>query len=378
MKYRAFGKTGEEISALGFGCMRLPEYEREGKWYIDEEKAIPMLQRAYELGVNYFDTAPYYCHHNSEIAVGKAVKGFRDKVKISTKFETNDAHKTSDYREWLERSLKKLDTGYINFYHFWGLSRQKFDEKVIPLGFLDEARKAKEEGLIKHISFSFHDTPSNIKYLIDNAEAYGVPLETMLVQYSLLDRAHEEMIEYAASKGLGVVAMGPVAGGRLAAPTNLGEKLTGQVSLPTYELAFKFVLGNPYLNCALSGMQTIDMVEQNARIASDDAVLTEEEWRQLGEGFESLKKFGELYCTGCNYCQPCPAGINIPRIFNAYTFHNVYGLSAHAKREIDGYKNEGGKTFADCLDCGQCEKKCPQKIAIRKELARVEEVLNQL
>lgn len=377
MKYRKFGNTGEEISALGFGCMRLPELERDGKWFVDEEKAIPMLQRAYELGVNYYDTAPYYCHHNSEIAVGKAVKGFRDKVKFTSKFECNDAHKTEDYRASLERSLKKMDTDYINFYHFWGLSRQKFDEKVIPLGLLDEARKAKEEGLIRHISFSFHDTPSNIKYLIDNAEAYGVPLETLLVQYSLLDRAHEEMIEYAASKGLGVVAMGPVAGGRLSAPTALGEKLTDK-PIPTYELAFKFVLGNPHLSCALSGMQTIEMVEQNARIASDDAVLTEDEWRQLGEAFESLKKFGELYCTGCNYCQPCPAGINIPRIFNAYTFHNVYGLSAHAKREIDGYKHDGGKTAADCLDCGLCEKKCPQRLSIRKELRRVQDVLDKL
>ena len=120
------------------------------------------------------------------------------------------------------------------------------------------------------------------------------------------------------------------------------------------------------------------MVEQNARIASDDAVLTEDEWRQLGEAFESLKKFGELYCTGCNYCQPCPAGINIPRIFNAYTFHNVYGLSAHAKREIDGYKHDGGKTAADCLDCGLCEKKCPQRLSIRKELRRVQDVLDKL
>lgn len=377
MKYREFGKTGEKISTLGFGCMRLPEFEKDGKWYIDEEKAIPMLQRAYELGVNYYDSAPYYCHHNSEIAVGKAVKPFRDKVKLTTKFECNDISKTSDYREWLERSLKKMDTDYIDFYHFWGLSKPKYDDKVIPLGLLNEARRAKEEGLIRHISFSFHDDPKNIKFLIDSCEAEGVPLETLLVQYSLLDRAHEEWIEYAASKGVGVVAMGPVAGGRLSAPTALGEKLT-EKPMPTYELAFKFVLGNPNLSCALSGMQTMEMVEQNARIASDDAVLTPDEQKQLGEAFNSLKKFGELYCTGCNYCQPCPAGIHIPRIFNAYTFHNVYELSAHAKREWDGYKNSGGKFFADCLDCGQCEHKCPQRIAIRKELQHVEEILGKL
>lgn len=113
MIYRPFGKTGEQISAIGFGCMRLPEIERDGKWEIDEEKAIPMLQYAYEKGINYFDTAPYYCHHNSEIALGRAVKGFRDKILISTKLPGGDIKKTDDFWRLLERSLKKLDMDYI-------------------------------------------------------------------------------------------------------------------------------------------------------------------------------------------------------------------------------------------------------------------------
>ena len=376
MNYRKFGNTGEMISALGFGCMRLPEYEKDEKWYIDEDKAIPMLHKAYENGVNYFDTAPYYCHHNSEITVGKALKPIREKVIISTKMPADTCKETADYRKRLELSLRKLDTDYIDFYHFWGLSREEYDNVVLRLNLLEEAKRAKEEGLIKHISFSFHDKPEQIKYIIDTAEERGVPMETMLVQYNLLDRSNEEMIQYAASKGLGVVAMGPVGGGRLAAPTDLYTKLTGKPSISTYELAFKFVLGNPYLSCALSGMGTMDMVEKNLVIGSSKESLTEDEWAKLGESVENLKKFSELYCTGCAYCQPCPAGIDIPKIFNYYTYHNVYGLTEYARNEMANYIKKDGKTISNCKDCGLCENKCPQSLKIRDELRRVEGILS--
>ncbi len=356
--------------------MRLPEYEKDEKWYIDEDKAIPMLHKAYENGVNYFDTAPYYCHHNSEITVGKALKPIREKVIISTKMPADTCKETADYRKRLEQSLRKLDTDYIDFYHFWGLSREEYDNVVLRLNLLEEAKRAKEEGLIKHISFSFHDKPEQIKYIIDTAEERGVPMETMLVQYNLLDRSNEEMIQYAASKGLGVVAMGPVGGGRLAAPTDLYTKLTGKPSISTYELAFKFVLGNPYLSCALSGMGTMDMVEKNLVIGSSKESLTEDEWAKLGESVENLKKFSELYCTGCAYCQPCPAGIDIPKIFNYYTYHNVYGLTEYARNEMANYIKKDGKTISNCKDCGLCENKCPQSLKIRDELRRVEGILS--
>lgn len=376
MKYRNFGRDGAKISALGFGCMRFPEYEKDGKWFIDEDKAIPMLHHAYENGVNYFDTAPFYCNSNSEITVGKAFHDIRDKVMLSTKIPIGDEVKaTADYRRWLEKSLRKMDTEYIDYYHFWGINKRGFDDKILGLNLLEEAAKTKEEGLIRHISFSFHDDPANIKYIIDSAAGRGIPMETMLVQYNILDRSNEEMIAYAASKGMGVVAMGPVGGGRLAAPTDLYTKLTGKPSIATYELAFKFVLGNKGISCALSGMQNIDMVDKNLKIADDDSVLDEKEWEQLGTALEQLKKFSELYCTGCRYCQPCPADINIPHIFNMYTYYNVYGLKDHAKAEIARYIKDGGKLIADCKNCGFCEKHCPQKLEIRSLLERVEGVL---
>lgn len=371
MIYRKFGSTGKEISSLGFGCMRLPEYEKDGQWFIEEEKAIPMLLHAYENGVNYFDTAPYYLHKNSEAIVGKALKDIRDKVMLSTKIPMEEVKVPGDYRKLLERSLKKMDTDYIDYYHFWGINKEVFDSKIMGMNVIQEAVKAKEEGLIKHISFSFHDKAEHIKHIIDTA---GV-METMLVQYNLLDRANEDMIAYAASKGLGVVIMGPVGGGRLAAPTDLYTKLTGKPSIATYELAFKFVLGNPNVSCALSGMQSMDMVEKNLAIAGEDKPLTTEEWKLLGEAVDQLKKFSDLYCTGCEYCQPCPKNIQIPKIFNMFTYYNVYGLTEHAKNEMMKYAKEGGKLIKDCSDCGRCERKCPQNLEIRKELKRVEDIL---
>ena len=375
MKYTNFGNTGKKISALGFGCMRLPEYEEDGKWFIDHEKAGEMLKRAYELGVNYFDTAPYYCNSNSEEAVGRGVKAFRDKVMLSTKIPVDKLKTPLDYRKMLEASLKRMDTDYVDCYHFWGLNRGSYDNYVKKLDLLGEAQKLKEEGLIRHISFSFHDEPDVIQYIIDSSVERGIPMESMLVQYNLLDRKNEEMLGYAASKGLGTVAMGPVAGGRLAAPTDLYTKVTGKKSMATYELAFKFVLGNPSLNCALSGMETVDMVEQNVQVANDPAAFSEEEWRRFGEAVEQLKKFSELYCTGCKYCQPCPAEIKIPDIFRMYTLHNVYGLQAEARKQFSEYIDRGEKLFDACKNCGFCEKQCPQHLQIRSELQRVESVL---
>ena len=377
MQYHPFGRTGVNISTLGFGCMRLPEIQQEdGSWVVDQDKTDAMLRRAYDLGVNYFDTALYYCHSNSEIAIGKALKPIRDKVYISTKCPLEKVNSPEDFRKTLELSLSKLDTPYVDFYHFWGINQKTFDEKIVPLGLIAEAQKLKEEGLIRHISFSFHDTPEALKHIIDNGEG----LESVLLQYNLLDRANEEMIQYAASKGLGVVVMGPVGGGRLAAPTELAAKL-GTQPLNTYELALRFVLGNPGVCCALSGMQTIDMVEKNAAVASLENPMTEEEWRRVGDSLENLKKFSELYCTGCGYCQPCPKGINIPKIFQAYTYLNVYGLTDTARNTWKGYltnEKNPGVSPSECVNCGYCERKCPQHLKVRELLKKVEGVLNAL
>ncbi|HHV95579.1 MAG TPA: 4Fe-4S dicluster domain-containing protein [Clostridiaceae bacterium] len=375
MQYREFGNTGVKISALGFGAMRLPGEEKDGQFIIDEETSIKIIHRAFELGVNYIDTAYGYCGGKSEIVVGKALKGYRDKVYLSTKMSTWNVKQHGDYRRFLEEQLKKLDVDYIDFYHFHSLGKDRWENIVLKYDLVKEAYQAKSEGLIKHISFSFHDKPEVMMQLIDT----GI-FETVLCQYNLLDRANEEAIAYAKSKGLGVAIMGPVGGGRLASAS---EIITGAMkgkAKSTPEVALRFVLANPNVSCALSGMSTIEMVEENARVASIEEPLSAEDWENINITFERTKKLADLYCTGCEYCLPCPQGINIPKVFSIMNYHKVYGLTEYAKKQYEnlGKKEEFGSSPEDCIECGQCEDKCPQFIKIRDQLKRIQKEFSAL
>lgn len=365
MQYRKFGNTGVMISALGFGAMRFPEYEKDGQWYIKEEESIQMVHRAFDLGVNYIDTAYGYCHEKSEIVVGKAIKGYRDKVHVSTKLPLWKVTGTADYRRLLEEQLRKLDTDHIDFYHFHGIGKDRWENVILKYNLLDEAVKAKQEGLIKHISFSFHDKPEFLKVLIDSGA-----FESVLCQYNLLDRSNEEAIAYANEKGLGVVVMGPVGGGRLAAPSELFNNALGQKANSTPEVAMRFVLGNQNVSCALSGMSAMKMVEENTVVASNEEPLSKEEWDKINKMLEETKRLADLYCTGCDYCMPCPKGIKIPHVFKLMNYHKVYGLSEFAKKQFThlGTGSNSGESPAACVDCGACEPKCPQKIKIREQL----------
>jgi len=392
MIYRDFGKTGKKISALGFGCMRFPEikiaemseeekrareglswYEnqRDDTWIVDEEKAIPLLKAAYDAGVNYFDTAQFYCHFKSQSTLGKAVKQMdREKVMIATKIPMDELNSTADFRRMLELQLSLLDMDYIDFYHLHGISRERFDEKIMKFGIKHEAQKAIDEGLIKHISFSFHGNVKDVPYIVDTFEIFS----SALLQYNLLDRSHEENIDYLASKGLGVTVMGPVGGGRLSVPSELAGKLLGK-DISTPELALRFVLGNKNVSSAISGMGNIEMLESNLRVANMEVPMTEEDFKKAAVMMEELKKLSDLYCTGCNYCLPCPKEINIPHVFNAYTYHNVYGLSAQAKNMWNAKR---GAPVTDCTECGVCNEKCPQDINVVEKLKEVAGVLGAL
>ncbi|HZJ82816.1 MAG TPA: aldo/keto reductase [Clostridia bacterium] len=375
MQYRELGKTGVKISALGFGAMRLPQKNIGGKDVWDVEESIKIMHRAFELGVNYIDTAPYYCDGESEIIVGKALKSWKgkDKVYLSTK---NPIENDSgvNYRRRLNKSLKQLDVDYIDFYHMWGIGWKDYEEKInVKNGPLEAALKAKEEGLIKHLSFSFHDTPENMIKLIDTGH-----FETVLCQYNILDRKNEEAIEYAKSKGLGVVIMGPVGGGRLGTPSEVIQNLLPGESISSPELALRFVISNPNVTCALSGMGTLDMVEENAKVASNTSQLTPKEVTSINAAMEENRRLAELYCTGCNYCLPCPQDVNIPLNFQIMNYYRVYGITDYAKEEykkigkVDHYK---GKDASACIECGICESKCPQKIDIIEQLKETAEAL---
>ena len=347
MQYTEFGKTGIKVSRLGFGCMRLPYTETEGKKVFDEEESIRMMHRAMELGVNYFDTAPGYCDTISEIIVGKALKGHRDQVYLSTKYPT-EVGTGDDYE-------KKLDT---------------------PDGPLARALKLRDQGVIRHISFSFHDKPENMMEIIRRGQGQ---LASVLCQYNLLDRANEEAIAYAHEQGLGVTIMGPVGGGRLGAPSQVIQDLLPGKVQSSAEMALRFVMNNQNVNIALSGMSSMEMVEENARVASDMSPLSAEEKARVDAMMEENRRLAELYCTGCNYCMPCPKGLNIPEIFKMMNYHRVYGLTEYAKKTYAaiGSGNLKFQNAAACVGCGQCEKKCPQHLRIREQLRATHETLSK-
>jgi len=335
---------------------------------VDRDKAMPMLLKAHELGVNYFDTGKWYCGQDSERTVGEALKQMdRSKVYLSTKYAMENPT-ASDLREKFETSLELLDQEYIDFYHLWGISWKLFTEKMdTPNGPLVTYLKLKEEGLVKHLSFSFHSDPEDIPKLIDT----GI-FETMLCQYNFLDRANEPGIAYAASKGVGVAIMGPVGGGKLGAPSEAVRKLLpGQERVSSAELSLRFVLSNPNVTLALSGMSTLEQVVENAATASRPDFLSDDELRRITTAAQENKKMMELYCTGCQYCMPCPHEVNIPQVFAAMNYYKVWDLKDYAKeiyRQIGKVSGVKGLPADACVECGECESKCPQHIPIMEQL----------
>ena len=363
MQYATLGKTGYRVSRLGFGAMRLPM--KDGR--VDRELAVPMIHRAFEGGVNYIDTAVGYCDGDSQRVVGEALKGWREKVVLSTKNHYYD----EDERQWwkhLEDSLERLDVDCIDIYNTHGVNAAALEEKVKPRVAAWLAR-AKERGLIKHVCTSFHDNNDALRKVVDS----GI-YESITLQYNMLDRQLEDGIAYAHANNIGTVVMGPVGGGRLGAPN---EQLAGAVPgierIP--ELALRFVLSNPNVTMALSGMSTMQQVQENLATASDPRPMSGAERTQINEHLDRLKKMADLYCTGCGYCKPCPQSVDIPAIFNAYNSARVYGLWDGARSAYASLGGDGRARADACVDCGECEEKCPQDIPIREQLKEAHKAL---
>ncbi len=373
MQYRQYGHTGIQVSVLGFGAGRFAVAKR----HFDEDRYVALMQRAFELGVNYVDTGDVYSFGRSEVAVGKAIRGRGQKVYVATKMWYR-GDSASEASRRLERSLQRLGVACIDFYHLHDLHWSHYRKQSAPDGVIDRLRRARDEGLIRHLCFSSHDTPQNIRQLIDAGQFAG-----MLVQYNLLDRSNEGVIAYAHSKGMGVAVMGPVAGGALAAPS---QRIQGMVAgaRSTPEVALRFVLSNPNVTLTLSGMTDMDMVQQNAAIASRGEPLSPREQQQVLAALHETQALLDLYCTACGYCMPCPNGVDIPRNFEAMNFHRVWGLTAHARHLYQRLgrprKRRDGtvvrKWAAACLECGECEPKCPQGIPIRERLKQTAAALN--
>jgi predicted aldo/keto reductase-like oxidoreductase len=363
--------------------MRLPHLE-DGN--VDLEASVPLLRRGIDLGINYIDSAYVYIKGTSEVAVGRAIQGYdRAGLHLATKIPSNreEDAKSAVWRAKLEESLQRFDTPYIDFILFHSLTWEAFTERVSKPGMaLEAARKAQDEGLVRHICFSSHDAPDNIIRLVDTGAFAG-----MLVQYNFLARDNEPAIARAGERGMGVAIMGPVAGGRLATPQGLLTDQEGAPAVKTPELALRFVWNSAHVSVALSGMNEMEQVEENAAAAARAGEMSSEDNAQIQALIEQNQKLADLYCTGCGYCMPCPNGVNIPENFRYMNWYRVWGLEqqatdAYAKLSDSGTwgpwagRIEGLKAEA-CVHCGECEAKCPQNIPIIDQLEQVAETLGE-
>lgn len=364
LQYRTLGKTGLKVSQLGFGAMRLPMTGPGKDATVDLDKAIPIIHHAFASGINYIDSAVFYCNHDSQRAVGEALKGWRDRVIVSTK---ND-YKETDEKRWhknLEDSLRLLQVDSIDLYNIHGISWDVYEKAVEP-AISKWMIRARDQGLIRHIGASCHDKPENMIRLIDTGF-----FEAFTVQYNLLDRAYEGAISHAGSRNVGIVVMGPLAGGRVIASADVfGTVLPHLWQVP--EVALRFVLANPNVSLAISGMERVEEIDQNVKVASDPAPLSGKDYRVIDAHLKQLRAAADLCCTGCGYCVPCPQNVRIPRIFNLYNLARVYKNWAGAQRGYAGILRDQwdpeAKQASACNECGACEDKCPQKIAIRRQL----------
>lgn len=382
MLYRKFGKTNEEVSVLGFGCMRLPvidgNYAR-----IDEERAIKMIRHAIDNGVNYIDTA--YPYHGSgfdrggesEPFVAKALKdGYRERVKIATKLPTWLVQTRADMDRLLNEQLKRLETNVIDFYMLHALNKSIW-QKLKKLGvdeFLDQAKK---EGKIKHAGFSFHDNIDTFKEIVDSYD-----WSFCLMQYNYLDentQAGRKGLEYAASKGLGIAIMEPLRGGSLInkLPKEILDAWNeASIKRSPAEWALRWVMNHPEVSVVLSGMTTMEHVEENINTAKEGAAssLTEEEMELVDFAKKTLKSKMKINCTGCRYCMPCPIGVDIPESFSFYNNAHLMDTLQFTKVQYNMSLVKEARA-SNCIQCGKCEEHCPQNIAIREELKNVKAAL---
>lgn len=382
MQYRNFGNLNIKPSLLGFGAMRMP-FKNGITGDIDEEKAIEMIRTGIDSGINYVDTAFPYHDGNSEFVVGKALKdGYRQKVYLATKNPVWLLEKPGDWTKYLDQQLEKLDVDSIDLYLQHAFDKSRF-ENFKKLHCYEEALKAKEDGKIKHIGFSFHDSYDVFEEIINE-----YPWDFCQIQLNYLDEEYQagmKGLKLAASKNMGVVVMEPLRGGRLGDKMPEDVKDEFEKAIPdksNVEIAFRWLANLPEVGLFLSGMSSLEQVKDNIRICSmEDMVpekaITEKEVAAIKKIADQWNKRTLVGCTACNYCMPCPAGVHIPQSFSAY---NVFGSSVpsaemKAKKQYKEIVDEGGSA-AQCVACGQCESACPQGIKIIDNLEKLHQVLS--
>ncbi len=367
MQYRKI-KDGSEVSILGFGCMRFPQKGNK----IDMEETEKEILAAIDQGINYFDTA--YLYLGSEEALGTILKrnNCRDKVNIATKLPQYIVKKPADIDKYFDEELKRLQTNYVDFYLMHMVADIKRWEKLKEYGIEEWIAQKKETGAIKNIGFSFHgDTDTFIEIL----DAYD--WDFCQIQYNYLDehtQAGRRGLQYAAAKGIPVIIMEPLRGGRLVKfMPDSAKKIIEEypVKRTLAEWAFRWLWNQPEVTCVLSGMNSMEMLNENIGIASEVQIgeFTDADYAMIEKVKDTINRTLRVGCTGCGYCMPCPCGVDIPNTFACYNrmYTEKKGNARMDYLMATSHKKDASD-YTKCVECGKCEQHCPQKIEIRKEL----------
>ncbi|MBQ9199960.1 MAG: aldo/keto reductase [Lachnospiraceae bacterium] len=377
MQYRK-DKNGNELSVLGFGCMR---FTKKGG-NIDIDKAEKEIMAAYAAGVNYFDTA--YVYSGSEVAIGEIFErnNIREKIKIATKLPQYLISNRTALDKYFDEELKRLRTDYIDYYLMHHLTDVAMWEKLKAVGIEEWIDEKKKSGVIRNIGFSYHGNTDNFLKILNDYD-----WDFCQIQYNYLDedtQAGVDGLKAAADKGIPVVIMEPLRGGKLVNMLPDGAKKAFKESSRGWtpaEWAFRWLYNQEAVTVVLSGMNSVEMVEENCKTASEalPGHLTEDDFKTLDVVKEKIRENEKVGCTGCRYCMPCPKGVDIPGTFRCYN-----AMYTESKREgrfefaqTVGLTKE--PAFASqCIECGKCEKHCPQNIPIRQKLKEADKALRPL
>ncbi len=374
---------------MGLGCMRLPT-QRLRLQKIDIPRATQLIQSAVDRGINYIDTGWPYHIGESERVLGEALKkGYRERVHLVTKLPMFMVRKQSDFDRFLDRQLEKLQTDHLDTYLFHGLNAGSF-EKVKQLNLTERMLAAREDGRIRYIGFSFHDTLPVFKSIVDFYD-----WDIVQIQYNYMDTAVQattEGLKYAAAKGMAVVIMEPLKGGKLANPPAEALRVMQEsgVDRSPVDWALQYLWNMPEVSVVLSGMGSMKMLEENCRSAdrSGAGILSDSELDTINRLPEIFRSSILVPCTACQYCMPCPAGVNIPKNLAMYNnlhaetsrirqwqIRHSYRALADSDKKLNADGTNGKATM--CTECGACIPKCPQSILIPEELAKVDGAVRQ-